>query len=123
MGKKPHNLEFNFEDIFLIGAVMAMMIAAIPTILKGYSLNYDLVNVAATQNKRADFIIKKLEGRKLREAYYGEKRYLIGQSMLPDKHLYLIDPYGDRKTALLVSAYELTLPEEKLKIKPKIDAY
>lgn len=112
MDGKPTKRQFDLQKILLFMAAIFLILASALIIIKGYDLNKHLINVGSNQNKRAELIITKLEGRKIREAYYREKRYLVGQSMLPDKHLYLIDPYGDRKTALLVSAYELKLPEE-----------
>ena len=112
MDEKPTKRQFDLQKILLFMAAIFLILASALIIIKGYDLNKHLINVGLNQNKRAELIITKLEGRKIREAYYREKRYLVGQSMLPDKHLYLIDPYGDRKTALLVSAYELRLPEE-----------
>lgn len=112
MDETPTKRQFDLQKILLYMAAILLILASASIIIKGYDLNKHLINVGLNQNKRAELIITKLEGRKIREAYYREKRYLVGQSMLPDKHLYLIDPYGDRKTALLVSAYELRLPEE-----------
>jgi hypothetical protein len=112
MDENPTKKQFDLQKKLLFMAVIFLILASALIIIKGYDLNKHLINVGLNQNKRAELIITKLEGRKIREAYYREKRYLVGQSMLPDKHLYLIDPYGDRKTALLVSAYELRLPEE-----------
>ena len=112
MDEKPTKRQFDLQKILLFMAAIFLILASALIIIKGYDLNKHLINVGLNQNKRAELIITKLKGRKIREAYYREKRYLVGQSMLPDKHLYLIDPYGDRKTALLVSAYELRLPEE-----------
>ena len=112
MDEKPTKRQFDLQKKLLFMAAIFLILASALIIIKGYDLNKHLINVGSNQNKRAELIITKLEGRKIREAYYREKRYLVGQSVLPDKHLYLIDPYGDRKTALLVSAYELRLPEE-----------
>jgi hypothetical protein len=112
MDEKPTKRQFDLQKILLFMAAIFLILASASVILKGNDLNKHLINVGLNQNKRAELIINKLEGRKIREAYYREKRYLVGQSILPDNHLYLIDPYGDRKTALLVSAYELRLPEE-----------
>jgi len=113
MDEKPLKRQFDLQKILVyMTAIFFILASSAPIIIKGYDLNKHLINIGLNQNTRAELIITKLEGRKIREAYYREKRYLVGQSMLPDKHLYLIDPYGDRKTALLVSAYELKLPEE-----------
>jgi hypothetical protein len=103
MDEKPTKRQFDLQKILLFMAAIFLILASALIIIKGYDLNKHLINVGLNQNKRAELIITKLKGRKIREAYYREKRYLVGQSMLPDKHLYLIDPYGDRKTALLVS--------------------
>ena len=112
MDEQQPKRQFDLQNILLFMAAIFLILASALIIIKGYDLNKHLIDVGLNQNKRAELIITKLEGRKIREAYYREKRYLVGQSILPDKHLYLIDPYGDRKTALLVSAYELRLPEE-----------
>ena len=112
MDEQQPKRQFDLQNILLFMAAIFLILASALIIIKGYDLNKHLIDVGLNQNKRAELIITKLEGRKIREAYYREKRYLVGQSVLPDKHLYRIDPYGDRKTALLVSAYELRLPEE-----------
>jgi|WetSurMetagenome_2_1015567.scaffolds.fasta_scaffold1041463_1 hypothetical protein len=88
MDEKLTKRQFDLHKKILFMAAIFLILASALIIIKGYDLNKHLINVGLNQNKRAELVITKLEGRKIREAYYSEKRYLVGQSMLPDKHLY-----------------------------------
>ena len=74
MDEKPTKRQFDLQKKLLFMAAIFLILASALIIIKGYDLNKHLINVGLNQNKRAELIITKLEGRNIREAYYREKR-------------------------------------------------